>query len=77
MDLFLYDRMATRERREPRECEWLLNPISLAIIRGNADSKLSAAISRTDKVQWVFFYGFFFVAVVCLLSVVVIIGIVI
>ena len=29
-------RMADRERREPRECEWFLQRISLAVVRGNA-----------------------------------------
>lgn len=41
-------RMAARERREPRECEWLLQRISLAVVRGNAHSILSAGISRLD-----------------------------
>ena len=27
-------RMAARERCEPRECEWLLKRISLAVVRG-------------------------------------------
>ena len=43
-------RLAARERHEPRECEWLLQRISLAIVRGNAHSILSAGISRLDRV---------------------------
>ena len=47
-------RMAVRERQEPRECEWLLQRISLAIIRRNAQSILSAGVFRLDRVKWVF-----------------------
>ena len=43
-------RLAARERHEPRECKWLLQRISLAIVRGNAHSILSAGISRLDRV---------------------------
>ena len=47
---FLKDvgRMAARERHEPRECEWLLQRISLAIVRGNAHSILAAGSSWGD-----------------------------
>ena len=37
---------AARQRHEPRECEWLFQRISLAIIRGNAHSILSAGRDR-------------------------------
>ena len=33
-------RLAAHERQEPRDCEWLLQRISLAIVRGNAHSSL-------------------------------------
>ena len=41
---FLQDlgRLASRQRSEPRETEWLFERISLAIIRGNAHAILSA-----------------------------------
>ena len=39
-------RKAAQERREPRESEWLLQRISLAVVRGNAHSILSAGISK-------------------------------
>ena len=42
-------RLAAHERQEPRECEWLLQRISLAIVRGNAHSILSAGISQLDN----------------------------
>ena len=44
---FLKDigRLAARERHEPRESEWLLQRISLVVVRGNAHSILSAGIS--------------------------------
>ena len=47
---FLKDvgRMAARERHEPRECEWLLQRISLAVVRGNAHSILSSGSRRGD-----------------------------
>ena len=40
--------MVARERGEPRECEWFLQRISLAVVRGNSHSILSAGISRVD-----------------------------
>ena len=45
-------RLVAHERQEPRECKWLLQRISLAIVRGNANSSVytSAGISRLDRV---------------------------
>ena len=40
--------MVARERGEPREREWFLQRISLAAVRGNSHSILSAGISRVD-----------------------------
>merc|ERR1712121_201775 len=39
-------RKAAQERREPRESEWILQRISLAVVRGNAHPILSAGISK-------------------------------
>ena len=39
---------AARQRHEPRESEWLFQRISLAIVRGNAHSILSAGKDRVE-----------------------------